>query len=113
MLFFGAALPVFILGLFAFVRRAHGWGLNIPHRDYWLATERREQTLAFVQRQGYWLAGLLIVFLAAVHYSIVAANTHAPVALPMGQFGGIVGGFLLAIAAWSVVVLGRFFRRPA
>jgi uncharacterized membrane protein len=112
MLFFGAALPVFILGLFVFIRRTHGWGLNIPHRDYWLAPERREDTLASIQRDGSWLAGLLIMFLAAIHYSIVAANAQTPAVLPMTQFIGIVGGFLLAMGAWSVVFLGRFFRRP-
>lgn len=112
-LLLGAALPAFIVALFAFIRRCGGRGLNIPHKEYWLAPERREETFAFIQRQGSWLAALLIGFFAAIHTSILAANAHTPAKLAGSHVAWIAGGFLAAIIVWSALFLGRFFRRPA
>src|SRR5258708_5863669 len=87
----GTALPAFVLGVFAFMRNRPGRMLNIPHKDHWLAPERREATFDFVQSCGYWLAGLLVAFLAGLHHSILAANSRFPVALSMADFGTVTG----------------------
>lgn len=109
----GFALPAFILGVFALIRRSAGWGLNIPHKDYWLAPERREQTFAFIQRQGAFLAGLLIIFFAALHHSILAANMRTPAALSVADAGWLGGGFLAGMIVWTAVFLARFFRKQS
>lgn len=108
-----AAVTLFVMGMFAVIRRFGGWGLNIPHKDYWLAPERREATFDFIQRQGFWFAGLLIVFLAGIHHSILAANTRSPVALPSSEIGWIVGIFLAANVAWVAVFIAHFYRKPS
>ena len=77
-LIFGAVVPAFILLTFFLIRFCNGWGLNIPHKDYWLAPERREETFAFVQRQGNWFAGLLIAFFAGMHW----IRSWAPIPMP-------------------------------
>ena len=112
-LLMGFALPAFILAVFAFIRRCDGWGLNIPHKEYWLAPERREQTFAFVRRQGFWLAAMLIVFFAAIHHSILAANARSPATLSAADAGWLGGGFLVVMIVWIAAFLARFFRKPS
>ncbi len=109
----GTALPAFILGVFAFMRRRPDRMLNIPNRDHWLAPDRREATFDFVQRCGYWLAGLLIAFLAGLHHSILAANSRSPVALSPADFLTVTGVFLAALVVWIVLLCRRFSRKPA
>lgn len=111
MLIFGTAIPAFVLGTFVLIRRLNGWGLNIPHKEYWLAPERRQETFDYVQRRGLWLTGLLVAFLTIVHWSIVAANTQTPVALQPAFFLGL-GVFLAAMLAWGITFT-RHFRKPA
>jgi serine/threonine-protein kinase len=110
-LLFGAGVPAFILGTFVLIRRMNGWGLNIPHKDYWLAPERRQETFDFVQRQGVWLALQLIALFTAMHYSIVAANAHAPARLPM-EFAVFTGAFLIATIVWGTKFIAHFSRKP-
>ncbi|HEX8296310.1 MAG TPA: DUF1648 domain-containing protein [Chthoniobacteraceae bacterium] len=112
MLIMGTAVPALILGLFALIRRFNGWGLNIPNKDHWLAPERREETLNYVQRQGFWTAGLLLAFFAGIHHSILAANASSPVVLPMSNFAWVVGIFA-ALNIIGTVIFTRHFRKPA
>lgn len=111
-LIFGTLVPGFVLATFLLIRRLNGWGLNIPHKNYWLAPERREETLDFVQRRGFWMAGLMLFFLASVHYSILAANAQPHAALP-SIFFLLVGVFLIATLVWSVTLIRYFYRKPA
>lgn len=112
-LIFGAVVPAFVLGTFGVMRLANGWGLNIAHKDYWLAPERREETFAFVQRQGVCFAGLLIAFFAGMHYAILAANERQPASLSSAILLSIVVPFLAATILWGVVMIRHFSRIPA
>lgn len=108
----GIGTPVFIVATFAIIVRLNGWGLNIPHKTYWLDPARRRATFEFVERQGFWLAGLLVVFHGAIFLDILLANARSPVALPTAHFLTVIGGFVAAIAAWATILILRF-RRPA
>lgn len=111
-LIFGTVIPGFVLGTFLLIRRLNGWGLNIPHKDYWLAPERRQETMDFVQRRGVGMAGLMLFFLTSVHYSILVANAQPHASLPP-TFFILVGVFLVATLAWSVTLIRHFYRKPA
>ena len=52
--------------------------LNLPNSDYWLAPERREQTVAIIAQQCTHFAVMLLVFLCYVHWLIVRANASVP-----------------------------------
>ena len=112
-LIFGAVVPAFVLGTFLIIRFFNGWGLNIPHKDYWLAPERRGQTFAFIERLGAWFTVLFIAFFAGVHYTILAANAHLPASLPSTFLPWIVGPFLGATMVWGAILIGHFYRKPA
>jgi serine/threonine-protein kinase len=107
MLLFGTLVPAFVLGTFTLIRGLNGWGLNIPHKDYWLAPERRQETFDYVQRRGTVMAGLMLAFFAIVHSAILAANAHTPVALRPTFFIG-VGIFLVATLIWGITFTLHF-----
>jgi len=82
--------------------------LNIPNRDYWLAPERRDATIAFIRLHGRWFAAAVAFFLTYVHWLVVRANALRP---PVLSTAGMVSGlvvFFLALAVWLVVLFRRF-----
>ena len=110
---FGTLVPAFVVGVFTLIRALGGRGMNIPNKDYWLAPERQQATVDFVQRHGIWLAGLLVAFIAGIHASILRANAPVPAVLPLADVGWIAGSFGVAILVWAVLLVARFLRRPA
>ncbi len=87
-----------------------GSKLNIPNREYWLAPERRESTVAFVRSHGQWFAAAVALFLSYVHWLVVQANKLQPPALSTaGITTGLVVFFLL-LAVWLGILYARFRR---
>lgn len=84
--------------------------LNIPHRAYWLAPERREQTIAFLRMHHLRMAVVLALLLAYVHWLVVKANSVQPPMLSTPAFLAGLGVFLVCTVAWMVVLLRRFPR---
>ena len=112
-LFFGLITPAFVIGIFATMRCFGAQWVNLPHKDYWLASERRKQTFDYLQCQGVWFAGLFIVFLSGIQYWIVTANARTPVSLPASDMGWIAGGVAVATLVWVARLIVHFYRRPA
>ncbi|MCE9608772.1 MAG: DUF1648 domain-containing protein [Chthoniobacter sp.] len=112
MLGIGLGVPLSIVLIIAIVSRLGGAGLNIPNRQYWLAPERRAQTLAFVQRQMVWFACLLVLFFVMIHHLILWANAHTPAMLSPSGLWIPIALFLAAIVAWTVAFI-RPFRRTS
>jgi hypothetical protein len=108
----GVALPV-VLALAAWaVRMAPVGVINLPHRDYWLAPERRERTRAEIAGRMLWLSSLVVVFLLGVHVMVDAANRQEPRRL--SAFIWIwAAGFLLVTVVWLLLLVRRFGRVPA
>ena len=85
--------------------------LSIPNRDYWLAQERGEATIAYIRGHGQWFAAAVALFLTYVHWLVVRANElHPPVLSTAGIVSGLVV-FCLALAVWLAVLFRRFRRR--
>ena len=108
---FGLGVPLFILFVGQIITKLGGAGLNIPNRDYWLAPERRTQTLAFTRRELVRLACLLVVFFAMINHLILQANTQTPVRLAGGQFWLSMAIFIGAIGVWMATFIRPFFRK--
>jgi uncharacterized membrane protein len=84
--------------------------LNIPNREYWLAPERRESTIAFIRAHGMWFAAAVAVFMAYVHWLVLRANElHPPRLSTTGITAGLVVFFLLLVV-WLAVLYARFRR---
>jgi uncharacterized membrane protein len=86
--------------------------INVPHRDYWFAPERRRQSHARMFVHMLWLACLMVGFLIAVNQMIFIANLRpGHPRLRGSDLIAVPGIFLLAVIAW-VVRLYRLFPRP-
>ncbi len=84
-------------------------GLNLPNKEYWLAPERRDATLARLTR-ALWPLGLLILAVQAGGHAMVMASTlhwAVPEALPIVV--GVV--WVAALTVW-VIELRRSFALP-
>ena len=79
---------------------------------YWLAPPRRSETLVTLGAFGGWLGSLLTVFIAALHYTILEANTSVPPQLPAPLLWSVLGGFVAAILSWQALFYLRFRNAP-
>lgn len=86
--------------------------INLPNKEYWLAPERRQETLAFLNGYLAWFGcAVLLVVATAVNYAI-GQNLH-----PGGPFGAalllcVLLGFLVFAISSSIRILTRFSRVP-
>jgi uncharacterized membrane protein len=104
--------PVIFLILALVMRLMPAGAFNLPNRDYWLAPERRTQTIAAISRQLIWMGCLMVVFLAGVYWLTIEANRLTPPHLPMNLFWPLVLGFLAATGVWTTLFLLRF-KKPS
>lgn len=107
----GFGLPLFIMGMCWTARYLPMSAINIPHRDYWLAADRRDETVNYMFHQSIWLACLETGFMTGLHWAVVFSNLRQPVDLPLAWILSLTGVFLVGLAAW-IVSLYRRFRRP-
>ncbi len=104
----GVGLPLFFMVLSLLTGLMPARFVNLPHREYWLAPERRAQTLAYISRQMIWMSCLMVLFLSGIHYLTILANRATPPHLPMDLLLALTGGFLFGVGAWSIVFIRRF-----
>lgn len=110
-----ALMVVFVLVYPALMTLAFTWFpakfprlINIPQRDYWLAPERRDESLGFLAFHGCWFSCMLLLLLIGVHYAIVVSHRTQPPTLPLPLFFSMLGGFGVALIVWTVKLVRRF-----
>lgn len=86
--------------------------INVPNREYWLAPERRAETIAFLRRHMRRFGSMLVVFLCYVHWLVTRANDVIPPTLSSAWLIGGLVVFVGSLIAWTVVLLGRFRNVP-
>ncbi|MBU1236318.1 MAG: hypothetical protein KJ634_09945 [Gammaproteobacteria bacterium] len=84
--------------------------VNLPNRDYWLAPERRADTLDTLRKHGNRLGIMLALYLFLIHGLVVLANTQEPPRLSETPLfiGTVV--FLAGVVVW-VWRFVAYFRR--
>jgi uncharacterized membrane protein len=105
----------FTIGISCFVsfvvgtlpRKFPQW-INVPNRDYWLAPERREESLRYLNAHGKRLACLIVMMMLGMHYVILKANYMQPPMLPLSSFAPILVGFSVALVWWVIRLYRRF-----
>jgi uncharacterized membrane protein len=103
-------LPIFVVYLPSWLIARAGNNINLPNKQYWLAAERREETLDFLRLSMFRLGYLLVAFLSYVHWLVVRANAVVPQSL---ETSWMVGGLAFLFASMFAVVLAllRHFGR--
>lgn len=111
------ALQAFILlvmtGCFgalpAWLERAPTTLLNLRHKDYWLAPERRVATLARVASALTWFGCVALVLVTSVTSLVIRFNLSREQVLPAAPIWTLLGGFVVcaALLVMRLVYLGR------
>ena len=108
---FTALLPLFFAGIFAgvaaWMKTIPARFVSIPHRDYWLAPERREELSQLLMRRLMLLASLVTIFFGGLHALTMAANRLNPPRLNSGAAMVLTIGFWLLLLLWVVSLLMR------
>lgn len=83
---------------------------NIPNREYWLAPERRSETLEYVQSFVYWFGSLVTVMFGAILFQIWIANKRPTPQLDLWFVVVIALDWIVTIG--MVIALYRRFSLP-
>jgi hypothetical protein len=106
---FTLGLPVIIAAVTSLVPRLVPPSMiNIPNREYWLAPDRAQSSIAFLSEQGIWFACILVTFLAGVDWMVARANASTPPHFAAMPFAWIMAAFVGAIALWALRMFKRF-----
>jgi len=108
MLVFVVALPSALVFLPAANLNKPNARINLPNREYWLAPERRAETLEVLHAYMARIGSMLVIFLSYVHWLVVRANTLVP---PRMSKPWIIGGlvvFGVCTLLWAWALVGRF-----
>lgn len=79
--------------------------INLPNKEYWLAPERRDQTLDSFANQMRWFGVAVIAFLVAVFQLVLSANLPGSAGFPTTLAILALGAFLLFTVAWTIRML--------
>jgi Protein of unknown function (DUF1648) len=77
--------------------------INLPHKEFWLGPERREDTLSYIRTWSAWFGCGLLAFLLFVMELVFRANLQTP---PQFNNAAFVPA-LLAFVVFDTVVLLR------
>ena len=111
-LVFVVGMALLFLGLTAWLARVPNEWISLPHKDYWLAPERRAATLATLQQQMEWLAAATVALMVGITQLTIQANLDGGDAWPQDTFWLLFGSYLFAFMAWLVALLRKWYARP-
>ena len=86
--------------------------INLPHRDYWLAPERREQTMRFISATMAWFAcGILFVLISGTFLAL-RANLGPDHHFNSEAMALVLVSFLAGLLALLVRMVRHFQKIP-
>jgi serine/threonine-protein kinase len=86
--------------------------INLPNRSYWLAPERRDETVRLLWQQMTIFAALVTLFLCYTQWLVVRANSRTPPSLDSQSFLVGLVVFLARTFSWVLQLLRRFRSSP-
>ncbi len=111
MLFAACVVPWLAVLQITFALRRPNARINMPHRDYWLAPERRPETIATITKWFTIFPIMLTLVLTAVHWLVVQANTTHPPHIAEGSVMLILAATLAITLIWLGIFYARFGTR--
>jgi uncharacterized membrane protein len=112
--FFGIYLGslVIVAGLFWIVpvllQRSPDHRISLPRRDYWLAPERRRETLSLISRRVLWFGFAIIAFMLCTIQLVIQANLPQGGRLHMPAMWVLLGSVLTFAVVWCAGLLRGF-----
>jgi hypothetical protein len=106
-----ATTGLFVAIAFALPSIPNRWW-NIPHKDYWLAPERRSNTVQYVRTQTLWAAVIIGTAMVSLWQSTINANVRPELHWPANFWWTlIIMGVVFAV--WMFRFLGHFNSVPS
>ena len=99
----------FLLAAGAVLRSPARW-LGLPHRDWWLAPDRSEQTRRDLAIRLLWLGAFTQILCCDLFHHTVRVNLGRVAALE--SYWLDIGGFLAVAVVWLIVLVWRYARVP-
>lgn len=85
--------------------------INIPHKDYWLAAERKQQTMESFAVQILWMNNATLAFLVLLFHLIIRTNLNGAPRLG-AAFWISFAGFMIFVIVWAVALYLRYLNLP-
>lgn len=104
-------LAVLFIGLPLLIRRLPDSMINVPHKKYWLAPERRSTTLDWFARQLYWFGMLFMLFVISLTHQLLRFNLGKSAGLEK-SFWFLLIAYLLITILWSINLILKFRNAP-
>jgi serine/threonine-protein kinase len=82
--------------------------INLPNKEYWLAPERRAETLAFFERYFAWYSCVLLLILVLAMGFAIQANLSSHLRMPTGPILAIIFAFMAFNLLWVVQMMRHF-----
>jgi len=86
--------------------------INLPKKDYWLAPERRDETISFLSRQLSRMGMGTVLFLFFIFELILRANLQNPFHISLTPMMIILGLYLAFTMVWLICFVVHFYRTP-
>ncbi|AMV16383.1 hypothetical protein VT03_00740 [Planctomyces sp. SH-PL14] len=99
-------------GISALVRRLPIGLINLPHREYWLAEPRREETLRRLNVEMGWLGLGTILLLIVTFQLCLEANRNGTFRLGNAIWGALAV-YLVAMTVWLIRFVLRYSHVPS
>lgn len=106
-----------LLGIFSlitfvlpsFIDKTDDQFINLPNKEYWLASQRRNETFAILRNNFEWLGIALFVLLNSITLDTIMATLYRNQTLS-NFFWLYFLGFIGFIGVWTFTVCRRFYR---
>lgn len=95
-------MTVFLSAIASFLHKIPTAIINVPHKDYWLAPERKKETCQAVARYLIWVEAAVLALLLAVFHLIIRFNLgyqqkmSEQVWILLALFGAFIIGWCIA-----------------
>ncbi|HEX2752170.1 MAG TPA: DUF1648 domain-containing protein [Alphaproteobacteria bacterium] len=110
-----AVLLIFMTGVCAitgmFLKKMPDRLINIPHKGYWLAPERREKSLRSLQSMTDMIGVVVGFFIILMMQAVIAANLDKYPQLGFDRLMSVLG-ILIAFILCTLLYVRRRFRAP-
>ncbi len=85
--------------------------ISLPHAGYWLAAERKDETVQYLARWMMWLGSATLALFIGIGDLAFRANLRADPALG-GAVWWPLGAYFAFVAVWIAALYVRFWRVP-
>ena len=102
-------LTVLFLGLSILMGSLHAESINLPDKKYWMAPERRQETVDFLAGYFPWFGSATLLLMLDMFRQVFRFNLGFSKTLdhPLAS----LGVYLFAVLAWMAGFLRRFTRK--